>query len=456
MTECKSWGESINAILAEKRLLQFEQPKVIQRTRLHGRSWLDPDNAKPDPILQVPFSANAQKAMLENERDQLVRSINNGFQKELDRTEVPYNVLNFQPKFGLTLKQVTDSSLTSRASGLKHISPNPSVEYNILTLKADHENSLQIAERRGRRIPTDAGTLKTREFNVISGDYFIDNVNRRREKEEMNRTRLMENFQSTHDYHPVLGTFYDADKEATATERESTCLKLKKEMHHSDISAPQCIRRSEGHAYDILTGTEFHPPKAKSFDDTQMRGVPPRVSLRNTIALNCDATEDTADRDCRRALNRKSRIESDRDRVRHGHDIITNQPYGLTTTEAKSVAPSPDHMATTTVHKNVKAPPVSVQCLRAETVGSRLAKVKQISEENAKDNAAATLHQLQHVTESSLPSSSFQKILLLPQSTRSQFVKPSRAIVSNVGDYLSSTASTSNKNSNSNTSATLK
>eukprot|EP00906_Rhabdomonas_costata_P010843 RCo015244 len=437
----RSWAEEVSQITAAKRFVGVPDPAGVQRTRRRGRQWLDPDGAKPDPILQVPVAAEAQRRLLDTERDSLIRSINRGIERELGRNAVPYDVLNFQPKLGLPAEALVDPTVVGLegggrpAGGIRHLSPKPAVDYHILTLAKIDGVSTSPTRQTGLKV--DAQRARPREFNIVSGDFYVNNAERRAERERKLRERLTAKFAATHSYHPVLGTYYDAEKEAKVVEQEKQALQDRRDnLHYGNVR--QSVARSEGHAFDILTGEEWHSVKAKGFDDLAQRRVPAIAERRARIDRYCEDADALITHEQARALNRAASVGRARDLISHGHDVITNQPFCLSATLPSSTTGSSFGNPGDEPFKQPRRSAVPLSCLQVETVGARIAKATEKARLAAEASKAPP-------PEPTVPRSSFEKVLLLPKlrpAASPQFVPSSKMVISSATDYLSRASTT--------------
>eukprot|EP01006_Ploeotia_vitrea_P020549 TRINITY_DN52848_c0_g1_i1.p1 TRINITY_DN52848_c0_g1~~TRINITY_DN52848_c0_g1_i1.p1 ORF type:complete len:574 (-),score=75.90 TRINITY_DN52848_c0_g1_i1:814-2535(-) len=367
----RSWKESVARYEGAKKELQFEPPLVIRHTKKAALATRKDNAQRWNPVLQVPQEPKARAAAASRAEDKLLSSINRGMQKELDVSQTGYNIINFSPKYSLTEQQVDEATVVGVRRGRKQMKPISETNYDILNLMqvpGRHDPKSDKKDRVHKR-PAVFGHYLNREWNVTSGDFYVNNEERQREKEDQVRQMVEARFVATHDLHPVLGTYYDLDKEEAIQEQENEARFQKNCQHHSDVG-PTTILRSEGHAFDILNGQEHHPTRAKLLDDAKVRGVMQRTQFRNRIARFGEDLLEEEKRQQARSQTRKNHQLRVNEHVQKGYDMITNQSYGLTRDQYNNANPD-DKLADSI--KGLKAPSVPLTNLRKTTVGDRLA-----------------------------------------------------------------------------------
>jgi len=420
----KSWAESVQRYESAKKALQFTQPNPNIHSRQKGREFEELHSAW-DPILAGPKSASYRDELRKKEEEKMIRAVNRGLQHDLDKSSTAYDLLTFNPKFGLTQAQADECSRQERKSGLKFIAPDKT-PFDIITLKqkADMPPPKDLAHVK----ESEFSHKYDRNFNLVNGQYLQDNARRQQEKEQRVRDKVMQRFVETHDYHPIVAQYYDEDKELRTRDAEAEQRRVKTAQLHADVGT-QSVLRSEGHAFNILTAETYHEDKVRRLDEAANARPHVHAEYRHRNAQYVDALEEMYGKKDEAAVRRRQRPERMGAHITQGFDITTGQAFGMSRDEFRHA--SPERQLADTV-KSVSHPPVSKEILKPQTVKGKLDAIAQ------SDAASQSLTRIPRGP----PKTTFERTMLLPPgdpaATRPQFAKSSRAPVTSAAEFLNS------------------
>ena len=167
----------------------------------------------------------------------------------------------------------------------------------------------------------------TRPFDVISNRYLEDHDKKVGKDLSNLRKEAQVRYWQTHNYDPVVGRYYDGEKEGEYARQ----VKALEEVHGSCQQArlPPSIQYSEGQAYNIVTMTCKDQDKLSTAVDNANRAVASKKGALIEQGIRKRA-EDAADLAAERRLERIARTGVQRaqmDGRHHGYDPITNEKH---------------------------------------------------------------------------------------------------------------------------------
>ena len=166
------------------------------------------------------------------------------------------------------------------------------------------------------------------DYNIVSNRYIDQHEGRSKIDKEQQKERAAQRFWETHDYNPVLGKFYDPEKEQFF---ENTRKKFDQESgKHWQERLPPSVKFSEGAMYDIVKAE----PKGGKLNDRLKHQDYRRNRRMHAIRRARDQQDTTVhqhrararERDAR-AINRisyKGRFQKEDDR---GYNIVNTKPF---------------------------------------------------------------------------------------------------------------------------------
>ena len=313
-----SWGETLNGYVKSKS--EYRSP-VCPNVRLSKRSGTRFKLEKRD--FSVVSNRPKEDELNEVWRSQSEASLSCHYEKSMTRSlkqsRHQYNVLNMQPNFDLTSLEVDSRGGNQETKG-KSIDPRMSVTEVQFAVKPD------CYAREAAKPPTRKDWGKKNEYNIVShtftGNHMVRAVlEQQRAKEGVNN--IAANICS---YNPLTTKYRNAEVETTRCAIEdSKKASLRTSVAQYTHKVPTLIQRSDGHAFDILSGATHNPNLILEIDHRTMRGIPQRAELRQQWEHKRDIDDAVRVVDQQRALHRIStnRVAEQTDR---GHDILSNEP----------------------------------------------------------------------------------------------------------------------------------
>ena len=162
---------------------------------------------------------------------------------------------------------------------------------------------------------------KSREFNIISNDFYTNPEERKQEEYQKLKNHVLQKYWDTHDFDPIKGQYYSAEKE----ERYKQQKQILSEVYgkSKELSIPPSIQYAESSSYNIVNHDIKDDFKLTISNTSHNR------SLNRMNKLDREATmiEDEEAKKERQDSKHKNRIKFRRweTEIDRGYDIVKNQ-----------------------------------------------------------------------------------------------------------------------------------
>lgn len=229
------------------------------------------------------------------------------------------------------------------AQKTKGVPPRPYNFVTNLTLE-DHENAPLIFDeaytnaRAGKPKELRSAVGKhNREFSIINNDFYENHDAKKKEEYEKFKEHTLERYWATHDYDPIRGKFYDAEKERRYREQREVLAQVRGVSKALKV-APS-IQYSDGNCYDIVNHTIHDSDKCSVTDAVADRSLH-RIKR---VEKEKKAREDGEVRSSHEEKRRLARVSYKRweEQIDRGYDFLKNS-----VTPADQPMPLPSRPAT--------------------------------------------------------------------------------------------------------------
>lgn len=337
-----SWGETLRAYNKERQLIPWGEQQPEKRAPVEKYNQNKPIGRVFNPVLMKFTDKDAEARRSEQEMNRTVHQLNQARDKQLLQ-EQKFHIINHRPHV-----EPTEKSLSQKLRDVPKI-PDSRVDYNIVSHKPKslHMGGVGAvsiyppdedpARELGGYHPTIDKMVKNgdglpqshnlREFNVISNRYHVAHEERERNDYEQTKRDAQVTYWRTHNYDPVVGRYYDNDKESEYKKQ----LKALEGVQGSCQLArlPPSIQYSEGAAYNILSHGVKDEQKLTLSSGVGNRAVRSKKGSMVEAEIR-DRAEELENLVESRSMGRISQTGHMREREegRHrGYDVITNESF---------------------------------------------------------------------------------------------------------------------------------
>jgi len=177
-----------------------------------------------------------------------------------------------------------------------------------------------------------------RPFDVVNNRFRKDHEGKTKTELDKLQDETEVRYWQTHNYDPVVGKYYDKNKEAEYRKQRGALERV--QGASQALRQPPSMQYAEGAAYNIMTHSVKDVDKAKRVEDMNERSVNNKSGskIQERIRHRAEAKVDLA---AKQMLNRFSATCDLRDREdgrKHGFNLLTNESYsGM---NARPLAPS--------------------------------------------------------------------------------------------------------------------
>jgi hypothetical protein len=159
----------------------------------------------------------------------------------------------------------------------KGVPPRP---YNFVTNMSidDHQNAPLLFDEtytnaragKPKEIRSTVGS-HDRDFSIVNNNFYENHDTRKKQEYEKFKSHTLERYWATHDYDPVRGKFYDAEKEQQFREQRQ----ILSQVHGlaKSLRVAPSIQYSDGNCYDILNHTIHDDGKCSVSDAVADRSL---------------------------------------------------------------------------------------------------------------------------------------------------------------------------------------
>jgi hypothetical protein len=273
--------------------------------------------SEADPALTASRQARAAQEAADHVTRATERSLKKGYHC--------YDVVTMQPRYGVDETTVSAIGGNQEPRGKRIHPPEPFVSYDIVTNQAVAGREHIKDDARPRKEPSK--NRPVRATNVLNHQYTEDNDNKVRAEEQAVQQRIARAVDNGRAFNPITQQFNDASREITERRAKCDSEEQRRELVRTHTyNTSGIVKRSEGHAFDIVTNHVYNPDMVLALDRRDATGVPQRAALRQQWEQRRDVEEAIRDADVDRALRRvaKERLQ---DSVSHGYDVLSNQPF---------------------------------------------------------------------------------------------------------------------------------
>ena len=358
MTDVKeaTWADHIRAIKQEKVTLPWTQDQIIRTKRM---TTFDKTRQERqfDPVLQKFRDPRIESTRRQAETSYRNDVLNRSRARELKYGQ-GYNIL-VPTKVGKpTWAQKQEMLRTlppetqARIAEIEHSKRMRAsrVDYNILSNMSTQDHHWAPKEQRPKPLPpprhgsgpgqpsVESSATMKRDYNIVSGKYKNHHSKRESIDRAKNSEKAAERFWQTHDFNPVVGEFYDHNKEELFREARDVF-----EQSHGDVQRrrlPPKVRDSEGYLYDIVS-MRTRDAVGLATLDMRSKGGPNKLTKAAVEADISKRQNDRYDLVEQRKMNRVAATRFD-EMTKHGYDLVTGQPYWG---HNAKVVPRPVHMS---------------------------------------------------------------------------------------------------------------
>lgn len=229
-----------------------------------------------------------------------------------------FNLINHRPFGAIAADKSSENQSGARPS-------NTRVGYDLISnmdLPTGRRPQTQASFRgTGRAVKQEL--THPREFNILTNKYLEKHDDHAEQDHEAAKARAEEKFWKTHDYNPLVGTFYDTEKEETFVKAREE----KRKTHGLDRveKLPDSEQFSEGRAVNIISKQVIDDKRFTRLTNKQNRSINSKNATQIEQRLRTEA-ETRAEVIDQRSLNRISYVRQI-EPYKKGYDILTMQPY---------------------------------------------------------------------------------------------------------------------------------
>lgn len=320
MKQAGSWGEMIKAIEFEKKNLPWDPSKTnpVERVSIYERKR---EERKFDPV-GMRYTDDNREAMFQTDKSNKMGNVMN---TTLNKKKATWDIVAHQgpPRKHESLCKSNEVHPTDRPYNLlngldkkDHLSVPFQYNEEMVNHKIKHRKKNYI------HIPEDNNM--SRKFSIINNEY-NDNSTSKRRQEDYDRTKqhVLKQYWATHDYNPIKGKYYDADKEKKYVEQGEIIRKVQGTAYLAKI--PPSVLYSEGLSYNILNNSVYDEKRLVATNTVanlalnRMKVIPVEDKLKTYGEMEYT-------RDDERRLHRPSfkRWQGGIDR---GYDVVNNTLY---------------------------------------------------------------------------------------------------------------------------------
>jgi len=267
----------------------------------------------------------AVMAATEAEKKAAVEHVTAAMNAELARTPHAYDIITMKPRYGVPEDVVASLGGNQEHRGKRVGRRDPFVNYDILTNTKKPE--LAHIPDNDRVHKPHANAAKRRETNILSHQFVTDHERRQKERDAAVHADVEARAMNGREFNPITQQYNDAQREMDARKHAKAADVAKREAvrtHTYDIAG--IVKRSDGHAFDIVTGHVYNPDMVLKLDKDNSVGLLQRAALRQKWEYQRDIEEAVRETDVARVMNRVSqkRVAEVKDR---GYDILTTRPF---------------------------------------------------------------------------------------------------------------------------------
>jgi len=178
---------------------------------------------------------------------------------------------------------------------------------------------------------------EAREFNIISNKYFTDHEQRAQAEQQTAKADAQLNLQKSNIFNPVQARFYDGK-----AEQAYSCISDIAARAHADDSlrsTADCIKQSEGFAYDIINLEPRQPHLLRRLEKNRRSSGAKQAKQMVELRMKTQSLDQErlrATRALHRVADERFRLEAKR-----GYDILSHLPFKSTTPAGNRGADSP-------------------------------------------------------------------------------------------------------------------
>jgi hypothetical protein len=303
-----SWSESVKSYVVEK---SHNAPELVPMRR-----WVRGDGAarrgevREYNILtgthkegaSAALTAQRTSADVQASSDHVTKAMNKG----LAQSYHCYDVVTMAPKYGVAEATVlaVGGNMEPRGKRIEvqdaHIGYHPI--HNGLIDGLEHLPDPRVVKppRRDKVM---------RQTNILNHTY-VDNHDAKTAADEQAIQRAVEQATTCgRDFNPITQTFTDAQAEANAVRDKGNADSQQRHVVKTHTYGTSgIVKRSEGHAFDIVTNHVYNPDMVLTLDKKNCAGMLQRVALRQKWEYQRDVEEAVRDTDVQRSMNRISAV----------------------------------------------------------------------------------------------------------------------------------------------------
>lgn len=320
-----SWAADVNAYVNQKSHTAPAMEPMVRYARRDGAGRRR-ENREYD-IVSCAFKneATVQKDRA-RKQDETRAHITKAVERDLSKVHHCYDIVTMAPKYGVDEATVSTVGGNQEPRGKRIQQPEPFINYDIV----NHERVKGREHIRDDNRPKKSGAPKPRperQTNILNHQYLKDHEERAARDDATLRAKIDRAVDNDRAFNPITQQFNDAAQEqATRAEKIAYEEERRELVRTHTYNTSGIVKRSEGHAFDIVTNHVYNPDMVLRLDQRDATSIPQRAALRQKWEHERDVEEAMRDADVDRALKRvaKQRLQ---DSVSHGHDIITNEPF---------------------------------------------------------------------------------------------------------------------------------
>jgi hypothetical protein len=375
-----SWAEAMQDYVREKSHTAPPMEPVQRFSRSDGAGRRR--YAREYDIVTCGATADRVEQQQQQRAQQTADHVTRAMDKSLKKAYHCYDIVTMEPKYGVDGSTVAAMGGNQEPRGKLIQAGQQFVNYDIVTNErvAGREH---IPDERGIRNVI-SKNRPTRVTNILNHQYIQNHDERVQQDQHAVQARIDRAVDNGRAFNPISQQYNDATREMAARHDKAAYEEHRRELVRTHTyKTSGIVKRSEGHAFDIVTNHVYNPDMVLALDRRDMTSIPQRATLRQQWEHRRDAEEAVRDADVNRALRRvaKERLQ---DSVSHGYDVLTNQPFvqvdqadtktkpHLVTLAASLRDPSAMEKLTHTLTKKATAPTEAVRSEGPRTTSERV------------------------------------------------------------------------------------
>lgn len=271
-----------------------------------------------------PQVALDQAASPEEWRAAAVTHIDAARKRQMAKAHHCYDIVTMEPLCGIADAVVTAAGGNQELRGKRISKQDRSAIDAITHLPPPGREAPPLpVVARGRKRHDVAASA--RPFSIVSHQYRADADAKEAAAASALTNAVAAAALSDRNFNPVTQQFNDArvEEEARVARRNHDFDTVEKVKSHT-YKTSRIVKRSEGHAFDIVTNHVYNPEMVLALDRQQAVGLLQRSQLQQQWRHRRDAEEAVRHADADRSLNRISTRRLEESTIGHGYDILAD------------------------------------------------------------------------------------------------------------------------------------